>query len=360
VRFVFRLLACVLAGESLLRHTSTQRRLAALVSVVIGIGVLSAAFGIVRQMAQSDPAGFILPRLPLGAGYGQFINRNHFALLMEMALGLLVGLVIGATGKSESGNRFLPYLSMALLVWAALIFANSRGGIISMLGLLVCAVVTNLLIRKWRSIKRNQRSGSWVLKYGGVVVISGALTVALILLTAVGVSWVGGDPVVSRLESTSGELLEGEGHLRRKEIWEATWRLTKAYPLTGTGFGGYEAAIPQFVTGFAGHTSLRQAHNDYLEILASGGLVGAALVLWFIIAMVRKIFAQLGATNHFRYCVALGASAAIFAVGIHSVFDFGLHITVNALVFTCLVVIGTANLNSQTKGPFAPRTDLEW
>ncbi len=349
-RFIFRFLALVLAGESLLHYTSTRRRLAAIVSVVVGIGVLSAGFGIVRQIAQRDSAGFLSTYLAVGQGYGQFINRNHFAVLMEMCLGLLIGLLVA---KSQRRSRFLPYLSLALLIWIALVFTNSRGGVISMLGLILGAATTHLIILKGRSDKRagkreGSRSRNRVFKYGTAVVMSVALAIPLIVLTVVGVAWVGGDPVASRVETLSGELNEGEVHRpRRKEIWQATWQLIKAHPLTGAGFAGYGAAITRFDTGFAGKGSLRQAHNDYLEILASGGMIGAVLAAWFVIAVIRSVLPQLRARDSFRYSTCLGAVAGMFAVSIHSFFDFGLHITVNALVFTCLVVIATANCSSQ-------------
>jgi O-antigen ligase len=354
-RFVFRLLACVLAGESLFRYTSTRRRLSALVAAVIGIGVLSAGFGLARQALQSHP-GFLLPNLGVGEGYGQFINQNHFALLMEMALGLLVGLIVG---QSERRSRVLPYLAIALIVWTALVLTNSRGAMISMLGLILCAVITHLTIRKWRSRKRDGAgSGSWLANYGGSMIMSGALVVALVLITAVAVSWVGGDPAVNRLETVSRELRAGGAdHLRRKEIWHATWQLIKAHPLTGIGFGGYETAIPEFNTGYSGNEQLSQAHNDYLEILASGGIIGAVLATWFVIAVIRNVLPQLRSRGFFRYSTCLGAVAGLFAVGIHSFVDFGLHITVNALLFTCLVVIATVNCSSETQRSLGRRRD---
>lgn len=354
-RFVFRLLAAVLAGESLLRYTSTRRRLAAVVSVVVGIGVLSAAFGVFRQMVQHDSRGFILPRLALGTGYGQFINQNHFALLMEMTLGLLLGLILV---KTKARHRLIAYVSMALLVWTALVFTNSRGGLISMLGLILFATIVHLMVGRWRASRREaSRSGNWAVRYGAAAAMSGALVISLILLTAVGVSWAGGDPVVTRLESVSGELRQGGvGSLRRKEIWEATWQLIKSHPLTGAGFGGYETAIPKFATSFSGGELLSQAHNDYLEILASGGVVGAVFVVWFLVALIRTVVQRLRARSSFRYSACLGAIAGLFAVSIHSFFDFGLHITLNALVFTCLVVIATAKCSGQPQLVLAQHT----
>ncbi len=216
-RFIFRFLAAVLCGESLLRYSSTRQRLRTVVAAVIGIGVLSAAFGIVRQIGQTDAQSFILPNLGLAQGYGQFINRNHFAFLMEMCLGVLLGLVIG---KGEARNKFFPLLSMALLVWIALVLTNSRGGIISMLGLILCAAMTHLAITRWSSNnRRGSHYRSWFARYGSTVATTVALGVSLIVITAVGVSWVGGDPVVARLETVSGELSSGEAdHVARKQI----------------------------------------------------------------------------------------------------------------------------------------------
>src|ERR1700738_1027280 len=92
--FVYKLLALILTGELLLRYTSSRQRLRLLINVVIGIATASALFGIYRQRVPGDATGSILPQVSPSLGYGQFINRNHFAFLMEMALGLVIGLVV--------------------------------------------------------------------------------------------------------------------------------------------------------------------------------------------------------------------------------------------------------------------------
>jgi O-antigen ligase len=340
-RFVFRLLALILTGEALLHYTTTRRRLWAVVIAVVGIGGASACFGIVRQVAQSDPSSFVLPDLVMGESYGQFINRNHFALLMEMTLGLLMGLILG---RSKSGGRFLPYVALALLVWAALVFSNSRGGLIGMLGLIVFSSVIHFAIVRWRSMKRKGfRSRNRLVQYGVSALLGVGLCVGLILMTAMGISWVGGDAVMTHIEKTSGEVaVTNDSQLRRKEIWQASWQLFRAHPIAGIGYGGYGTAITEFTGTGPRRESLQQAHNDYLEMLASGGLIGAAFVVWFMVALVRKARRHLQPSHAFRYGTCLGALTGLFAVSIHSFFDFGLHITVNALMFTFLVVIATA------------------
>jgi hypothetical protein len=79
----------------LLRYEETERRLRALLYAVVAAGLSSALFGIVRQTAQRGEEGFLLEALRPGQGYAQFINKNHFAYLAEMTLGVLLGLVAG-------------------------------------------------------------------------------------------------------------------------------------------------------------------------------------------------------------------------------------------------------------------------
>ena len=70
-------------------------------------------FGILRQTTQRG-SGFGLPLLLPDVGYGQFINKNHFAYLMEMSLGLVLGLILGGGLKREQAliyfSRFVPAL----------------------------------------------------------------------------------------------------------------------------------------------------------------------------------------------------------------------------------------------------------
>jgi hypothetical protein len=130
--FVFRLFALTLAGALLLRYTSNRSRLRSLVRVVIGVGVASALFGITRQAIQNVEWKLTLysPRyrvwvdllnLQLDEGYGQFGNRNHFAFLMEMTLGLALGLIAGGGVRR---NRLPVYLVVTAIVWTALVFTQ--------------------------------------------------------------------------------------------------------------------------------------------------------------------------------------------------------------------------------------------
>ena len=126
-----------LAGVLLLRYASTEGRLRTLINVVIGVAVVSAIFGMLRQTTQHK-LGFGLPLLPQQTGYGQFINKNHFALLMEMGFGLTLGMILGGASKREQA---LIYLAALLPVWTALVLCGSRGGLVAMMAQVIAAVL---------------------------------------------------------------------------------------------------------------------------------------------------------------------------------------------------------------------------
>ncbi len=352
--FVFRLFALTLAGALLLRYTSNRARLRKLIHVAIGVGVASALFGITRQAIQNVEWNLPLYtpyrvwvdllHLRLDEGYGQFGNRNHFAFLMEMTFGLTLGLIAGGGVRR---NRLPVYFVAAAIVWTALVFTTSRGAILSMLSQLIfiALVVTSGRPSQDASGPTNRRlSRKWPISRS--LMTRAALVGCLLAAVVLGVIWVGGDTLVTRLESVPGELSvestpERTG-ARRIEIWRATWRSIRANPVAGVGFGGYWAAIPAHRDA-SGEWTPEQAHNDYLELLASGGLIGAALGTWFIVALIRVARDRLQATDAYRRATCLGALTGLFGAAAHSLFDYGLHITINAFVFTVLIAIAVVN-----------------
>src|SRR5260370_12153232 len=134
-RFALKTGALILAGVILVRYTATRRRLSVLVNAIIGVALATALFGIVRSGMQHAP-GFGLPLLRPGIGYAQFINKNHFAYLIEMAIGLVAGVAIMRREKRE---RLLMYLAAFLVMWVALLLSHSRCGFLSMVPHVVCA-----------------------------------------------------------------------------------------------------------------------------------------------------------------------------------------------------------------------------
>lgn len=336
--FAAQLLALTLAAALLFRYTSTERRMRTLIHVVIGVAVAGAVFGILRQTTQRK-LGFGLPLLPMGSGYGQFINKNHFAFLMEMGLGLTLGMILGGATKREQSPI---YISALLPIWTALVLSGSRGGLVAMMAQLIAAV---LLFRPTRRTAHGTDRPTKALRVLQSFPIRLVLLLVLIGAVAFGTLWLGGDRLATQIEEAPNEFRVPNSDSRqgvsRNEIWRVTLRMFAANPIFGVGMGGYWMAVPQFHDA-SGTMRPQEAHNDYLELLASGGLFGLGIVIWFGLALLRRTRENLQSPNRFRRAACFGAAIGIMGVAVHSLVDFGLHMLVNALIFTTLVVIATS------------------
>jgi O-antigen ligase len=354
-RFIVHLFALLAVGWLLVTHTTNRKRLRHLVELVIAVATVTAVFGLWRHASQRGP-GFVLPHLLAGYGYAQFINSNHFAFLMEMALGLALGIVVcrGVTGK-----RLAIYLVAAVPMWIALVLSNSRGGILSLLcQVLFLALLYGVGSEPSATGERGSRAGgAWSRADSGenfarrLFRISRSFAARAVLIAALlagaitTVVMVGGDPLAGRVDSIAVELdrKTADFYTLRPSIWRATWDLIKDHPLAGVGFGGYWIAITKYHAA-SGETTPQEAHNDYLELLASGGVIGVAIGIWFVVTLIRTARRKLRATDHYQRAVTLGALAGILSIAVHSLVDFGLHITINALVFTVLIAIVVMNV----------------
>ena len=336
--FAWQLIGLVLFAGLLFRYVTTERRLSVLLHTIIGIAVASGLFGLWRQTMQHE-AAFLLPFRP-DQGYGQFLNKNHFAYLMEMGLGLVLGLLAAGGVRRQ---RVLLYLAALLPIWTALVLANSRGGILAMLVQLIATLLLFSVVvpAQHPATGRAER----LIRSHGVRLV---MIFSLLTLVSGGVLWVGGDRLATSIEAARGELTESdearEG-VKRIQIWQATMRMIEANPIAGVGMGGYWSEISKYHEA-SGDMTPHQAHNDYLELFASGGILGLAIVVCFAVVVFRRARLNLRASGRFVRAACFAALIAIIGIGAHSLVDFGLHRMANAMVFTSLIVIATCNVST--------------
>lgn len=339
--FALRLLAFTLYAAMLLRYASTERRLRALVVTVICVGAASALFGIFRQASQREQLGFVLPLLQKGEGYAQFVSKNHFAYLAEMALGLTAGLV---AGRGVSRGKILLCAAAFVPLWVGLVLSYSRGGLVALLGQMYFLVV---LLGSVRNDERKGRGRDFDLARSHAARL--LLTPILLVTVIFGMVWVGGDPLVERIGAMSEEIgATDPARAGRAGIWEDTWRLAEQHPFLGVGLGGYWIAI-RATHGGSGMMVPRQAHNDYLELFASAGIVGALLLAAFLFLFVRRARTRLREGTRFTRAVCFGALVGLFGVAVHSLVDFGLHVTANA--FVCAALVALAGTEVEVSAP---------
>jgi O-antigen ligase len=307
----------------------TPHRLHLLVRTIMIFGFCLALFGLTQSFT-SPTKVYWIRELNQSTAFGPFINRHHFAGYMELTIALPLGLLFA--GAVDKEKRLL-YLFVAGLMGIALVMTASRGGIISLVAEILFFVVVTAIWRK-HSDTRHRRSS----RLKSVAVRIG-LAAALLVGLFVGVIMLGGEFSINRfIDSVNTD----DPTTGRAHFWSVTLQIIQAHPFVGTGLGAFGVVYTRFDTR-NGLFRLEQAHNDYLQVLSDGGIVGAALALAFVALLFYKAFVRARSRDDFRRGVALAALGGCFAVLVHSFFDFTLHTTSNALLFLVLAALATLN-----------------
>ncbi len=334
----------------------SKKRLLLLTNFLVIYGLAMAMFALIQHFTWNGKFYWIKPNKLGVSPFGPFVSHNHFAGYMEMLIPLSLAMMLKRQATREAR---LFYGFAGLVMSVAAIASLSRGGLLSL-----CALVCFLAIGKWSLSRFSQeresrRSDSLAMtKHGNVPAvrrgrslqarqivpkfIKGALVAAAVLVALfVAFVWVGPDRVTNRL--TSGKIVSANQqdetfYSSRGWIWQDSWDMIKANPLFGVGIGAYETTFPIY-TKTNGAIIVGQTHNDYLQVLADAGIIGAVIAGWFIVLAMREIWRGIKRRDATLSAIALGSGAGVFAIFIHSIFDFNLQLPSNILLFFLLVVM---------------------
>lgn len=308
----------------------TPHRLHILVRTIMIFGFCLALFGMTQSFT-SPTKVYWMRELNQSTAFGPFINRHHFAGYMELTIALPLGLLFAGAVDRE---KKILFIFIAGLMGVALVMTASRGGIISLVAeVIFLAIVTAI----WRKQNEERRRRASRLKS---VAVRAGLAAALLVSLFIGVLALGGEMSINRLIVDS--VNTNDPTTGRAHFWSVTLDIIKAHPLLGTGLGAFGVVYTRFDSR-NGLFRLEQAHNDYLQVLSDGGIIGAALALAFVALLFYRGFVRARSRDDFRRGVALASLAGCFAVLVHSFFDFTLHTTSNALLFLVLAALATIN-----------------
>jgi O-antigen ligase len=310
-----------------------KKQLMALVGLILAVALFETFYGFWHYRSHLI-WGWENPYNTAGL-FGTFINSNHLATLLTMAILLGYGLFLGLKPNSPGipGNlsgwdrlrqwsvpeyaepelrRFLLLFLLLILV-VGLIFTGSRGGVLSLLfGFFLMA----LLIRKRK----------W--KKGHIFIIVFFLSTALLFIPILGSSL------------ALNRFALHDDHYERYQAFKGAVALFREFPLLGSGIGTFGDLFYRYQPAKIKDVYFLHTHSDWLQLLAESGIVGFALVaagwLLFFTSLAKQWRLR---QDTFGRGLGLGGIAALGAGAFHALVDFPFHIPAIALLFAGIAAI---------------------
>lgn len=302
-----------------------------LVWTITWLGIVLALTGMIQKtLSPGVIYGFWEP-LMTESPFGPFVNKNHFAGWMLMAIPLALGYFCATFSRGAATVRptvrdWVLWLasreaSQAVLVgFAVVLMGLSLMLTLSRSGMLSLAVA--LIVCGYAALRRQRGAlGRWAVV--GCLALS-SLTIVL---------WAGTDAIVARFAALDTIALGG-----RIPIWQTGLRMLEDFWLTGSGLNTFGTATLFYPAVVPGH-HLREAHNDYLQLAVEGGVLLSVTVLAAAVAFTFVVRRRFRVSEGHRYWIRLGAVAGIIAIAVQSLVEFSLQIPGNAALFATLCAL---------------------
>ena len=285
-------------------------------------GLAVATFALLQSFTTNGKL-FWTVQVPADAPFfGPYVNHNHYAGLMEMLIPF--PLVFALQNRINTATRFFLGFC-AVIMGVSVVESGSRGGIIA----LVCQIVLLAVIGRFTKLRR----GAGV----ALVLVLAAMATLLAVVADSG--------VISRI-STMREPGRADVAGWRMQLNRDSLEMLRAKPILGWGLGAFPNVYPQF-RSFPDDVPIRDAHNDYLQLLVETGAVGGVLAVWFLVLVFREGWRNLRESqNVWARGTALASMISVSGILVHSASDFNLHIPANAALFFVMCSLMVAPIES--------------
>lgn len=312
LQFISYGLVCFLLVQTLMRN----RHIRKLGTGLTIFGVSVAFFAVLQNLSSPDKLFWLQASRFSGRVYGPYINHNHYAGLMEMLVP--IPLVFAFSRFAHHRERWMA-ASAAAFIGATIFLSGSRGG--------MAAFVVEIAVFVFFVFRERQQKNVAVL-----------LSTFLIILLGV-IAWSGGHEVKQRIATLAATKQSDLSSDIRLQIDRDVFKMVRQRPLLGWGEGTFADVYPHF-RSFYTDSLVNAAHNDYLQVLAETGLLGFAIVIWFLIAAIRPALRKAQKwTSNLNGAVSLAALLGITGILVHSFVDFNLQIPANAVLFYSLCTL---------------------
>ena len=208
----------------------------------------------------------------------------------------------------------------ALIMGLALVLSFSRSGITCFA---IALALTGLAVAR-RQARRSRRA-----------VLAGYL----LFLVVLSIGWAGVDAVAARFAQVDVDLGG------RMAAWNDAIHIFRDFPALGSGVNTFGTAMAVYQTSDPA-VRFMEAHNDYVQLLAEGGLlvtIPAFILLLLFIREVRRRFRD-DTDDQMTYWIRAGAVTGLVAIGLQEIVEFSLQMPGNAALFVTLMAVAAGKL----------------
>ena len=306
----------------LLLRSRTRRRL--FIAVFLGSAVLQIV--VAAAFRDSDRI------------HGSFVNPNHFAGYLDIALAVAFGVLWrevlhyrdGAQRLSQRAKRFenvFMRISLRVVLWGTI--AAGIGVTQSRAGILVAVLVTLVLLSIAPLHPRINRR-RWSFAGAGAAIVGAAIGFTILTVRQQPViRFLGSDP-----RDPASDL--------RLTLWRLSIDAWRNFPILGSGLGTFREAFRR-VQPREFNYYVEFAHSDSLQLLVTGGVIGLALgaLAWIalMVALLRRWHRE---ERREESAMLLAAFAAMLSLTLHGLVEFNLSIPAIPATLACVAGFGWA------------------
>ena len=352
--------ACVLVSVHFFRSTNG---LLSLCWVMAINGALISSVGIYERLGgATDKVLGVYTPLYAGSFFGPYVNRNNAAGLLLICLGCSLCLTYLLLQHRKS-RRPVPIISKEIPLWRQ--FHQSMADFFSELTAVKLVALVLMVVNGIGLLATLSRGGviaglaaamTTTILFGFSQKPKGSLTlfVLVLVITLGGASYFGfGEKLRQRLDQFADQEITD---ISRVQNWQDTFPAVSEFGPAGSGLGAYHA-VHRIFRSDREVKIYEYAENQYYQSLIDGGWIGAGLLLSALLVTVWCIF-QLLRSGQSNVSLAAGLLGlfVLSAVGVASIFDFGLYLPANMLAMAAVVgaVCGNAHWQAQRSARKSP------
>ena len=304
---LYKIVAYALLFFLIINNVNSFKKIRRILTYIVIFAFSLSLFAIIQKLTWNGKIFWFRELRYGGVPFGPYVNGNHYAGYMEMLIPLAIGLIF----LSKDFNKKLMLGFMTIVMAGTVFMSLSRAGMVS----LICSLVfLSLMLSQTKNPKH---------RFPIVFLIVICL---LLFLAYIGIL---SDALNEILTLTEPDKLLQE---MRPQVWKDSIYYFKDFPIFGSGLGTFENVFPKYKS-FSPQLIYLYAHNDYIQALTECGALGFLIILWGIITFSNTIFRYIK-----KEPITICLVTSVVAIGIHSLFDFNLHIPANAVIL--FIIIG--------------------